>query len=83
MISFIDPAAASEHLNLAEKHVMEGQQRVDAQVTLVLKLKRHGHDVHEAEALLRQFEQILALQVQHRNRIAQELANLNAVNLSR
>jgi hypothetical protein len=73
MDSFTDRDIASEHLKLAEKHIVEGQKRVDAQLMLLAKLERHGHNIEEAEKLLRVFEQLLALHIKHRNRIAQEL----------
>jgi hypothetical protein len=73
MDSCIDREMASERLKLAEKHVREGQRRVDAQLALMAKLKRDGHSVQEAERLLRLFEELLALQFKLRDQIAQAL----------
>jgi hypothetical protein len=73
MPSFIDRAIAREHLKLAEKHVAEGQQRTDAQLALVARLERSGLETSQAKTLLHQFEEILALQVETRDRVAREL----------
>jgi hypothetical protein len=73
MNSLVDREMAINHLKLAEKQVIEGQRRVDAQLALVAKLERDGHSVREADRLLRLFEQLLALQVQRRDLIAKEL----------
>jgi hypothetical protein len=67
MISFADRAVARQHLELAERRVAEGQQRITTQLALVARLERHGHDIREAVILLRQLEAILALQVQARD----------------
>jgi hypothetical protein len=61
------------HLELANKQVAEGHRRVEAQVGLVARLKRDGHDALQARMLLQQFKTSLALQVEARDRIAQEL----------
>jgi hypothetical protein len=73
MHSLVDRDLASEYLKLADKHVVEGQQRVDAQVALMAKLGRDGHSVQEAQRLLRLFEELLALQVKLRDHIAHAL----------
>jgi hypothetical protein len=68
-----DRAAARRHLELANKHVAEGHRRVEAQVGLVARLRRDGHDTLQARILLQQFKTSLALQVEARDRIVQEL----------
>jgi hypothetical protein len=68
-----DRDSVSRHLELANKHVADGQRRVEAQLNLVIRLERDGHDTGQAKRLLEQFEQILALQLQTRDRILQEL----------
>jgi hypothetical protein len=68
-----DREIARQHLELANKHVAEGQKRIDAQLTLVAKLARDGHDTVQARMLLQQFEDTLALQLETRDRIVQEL----------
>jgi hypothetical protein len=69
-----DRDSVSRHLELASKHVAGGQRRVDAQPQLVIRLERDCHDTFQAEWLLEQFEQILALQIENRDRIVQELS---------
>jgi hypothetical protein len=71
--SAVDRETALQHLELANKHVAEGQKRIDAQLALVAKLARDGHDTLQAKSLLEQFEQTLALQLETRDRIVQEL----------
>jgi hypothetical protein len=68
-----DREIARQHLELANKHVAEGQKRIDAQLALVAKLARDGHDTVQARMLLQQFEDTLALQLETRDRIVQEL----------
>ena len=68
-----DRAIAAEHLELANRHLAEGQRRVEGQLMLIARLDRDGHDTQPARELLRQFEKTLALQVETRDRIADEL----------
>ena len=74
MTPAFDRDSACRHLELANKHVAGGQRRVDAQLQLVIRLERDGHDTFQARWLLEQFEQILALQIENRDRIVQELS---------
>jgi len=69
----VDRDTATQRLELANKHVLKGQERVEAQLALVAKLERGGHNTHEAKMLLDQFEQILALQIETRDRMVQGL----------
>ena len=71
--STVDRELARQHLKLANRHLAEGQARVEAQIALVARLERDGHDTFQAKKLLEQFEQTLALQMQSRDRILQEL----------
>jgi hypothetical protein len=73
MLAMIDRGLGCEHLELAERHVAQGKLRVTAQWALVAKLERRGLEINSANALLHQFEETLALHVEHRDRIAQEL----------
>jgi hypothetical protein len=75
MSSTIDQNLARQHLELANKHVADGQKRVDAQLLLIARLTRDGHDTGQANSLLQQFEQTLALQIETRERIIQELGD--------
>jgi hypothetical protein len=69
----VDREMARHHLELANRHVAEGEHRIEWQVALVAKLERDGHDTAQAKALLKQFEDTLALQVRTRARLRQEL----------
>ena len=71
--SLVDREIALRHVELANRHVAESQKRVQAQVALVARLARDGHDTAQAKSLLQQFEDTLALQVETRDRILQEL----------
>ena len=74
-ISGVDLDLARQHLEQANKHVSEGQKRTDAQIALVARLERDGHDTRQTRALLEQFEQTLALQIETRAHIIQELSD--------
>ena len=63
-----------EHLSLAERHAAEGEMLVERKRILVENLAREGHDTKEAEASLKQFEELLALHIQGRDRLLKELA---------
>jgi hypothetical protein len=69
----IDRTVASEHLRLAERHLAEGQRRVNTQLALVARLEQEGHNTQGATSLLFRLEETLALQVRTRDRIAEEL----------
>ena len=77
MEPIVDRAAARQHLERANKHVAEGHRRVEAQVALVARLERDGRDTFQARILLEQFETSLALQVETRDCIVQELGEIN------
>jgi|HubBroStandDraft_2_1064218.scaffolds.fasta_scaffold303715_3 hypothetical protein len=77
MESIVDRAAARQHLELANKQVADSHRRVEAQVGLVARLARGGHDTFQARMLLGQFETSLALQVEARDCIVQELGESN------
>lgn len=74
MTPAFDRDSVSRHLELANKHVAEGERRVAAQLELVMRLERDGHDALQARRLLHEFEQILALQIENRDLIVQELS---------
>ena len=77
MEPIVDRAAARQHLELANKQVAEGHRCVEAQVALVARLERDGHDTFQARMLLEQFKMTLALQVETRDCIVQELGESN------
>jgi len=73
MKQLLERTQAAEHFAQANRLVAEGQQRVDAQLALITRLRRDGHDTHAAKALLNQLEQTLSLQTTVRDRIVREL----------
>jgi hypothetical protein len=72
----MDRAMIEGHLALAERHIMEGEQRVARQQKLVDRLEHDGHDVGDARALLAQFLELQALFIADRDRLRAELASL-------
>lgn len=72
----LDRPMLEEHLAQAERHVLEGERHVDEQRERVFMLQRDGHDTTEALLLLGQFEELLGLHVQDRDRLIAELAQL-------
>jgi hypothetical protein len=61
-------------LSQAERHVAEGTMHVERQRNLVENLARDGHDTKQAEAPLKQFEELLAMHIQDRDRLLKDLA---------
>jgi hypothetical protein len=73
----MDREMLERHLALAERHVAEGQPRVDSQRRLVAELERDGHDITEARRMLTAFEETQQLHVEDRDRIRKELEGLS------
>jgi hypothetical protein len=73
----MDKTIIADHLAQAEHHVELGKQHIRRQRKLVAELKDDGHDTNSAERLLVQFEELQALHVTHRDRLARELAGLD------
>lgn len=65
-------AETLNHLEEAERHVREGARRVDRQRELLAQLREGGHPTEKGEALLAQFESILAAQIEDRDRLRKE-----------
>ena len=74
-----DQATALRHFELANGHVSEGCRRVERQAALIAALERDGHDTAQAKELLEQLTMTLALQIEHRDRILQELGQRNRI----
>lgn len=73
----MDREMNQRHLELAEQHIVQGTAHVERQRELVAKLVADGHKgeiVEEAKELLKQFESMLALHIEDRDRIKKELA---------
>ena len=52
-------------LEMAARHVREGEIHVARQVELIEQLRLDGHDTRQAEELLAEFEAILSEQKKH------------------
>jgi hypothetical protein len=61
------------HLAAAERHIAEGQARLERQEQLVAKLERNGRETKEAIAILATMKQTQELHLQDRDRILDEL----------
>ena len=63
-------------LQLARRHVTEGQERISRQETLIAKLTQNGHDnmLLDANALLEQLRGFLALTEAHLARLIAQSA---------
>jgi hypothetical protein len=59
-------------LEMAIRHIVEGEERYARQVALVACREQEGRDITEAERLLINFEQVLSLMREHRNRLLEE-----------
>jgi hypothetical protein len=71
-------ALVLDHLQQAERHVTDGRWRVFRQGELVAQLKRlGGYYADDAVQMLRQFEDVLALQILQRDRLVSEMAEID------
>lgn len=71
----MDRAMLLRHLEQAEQHMADGQRRLEHQRGVIEQLRRDGHDarVHDAEELLRAFEQVQRMSAAEVARIRQEI----------
>jgi transposase len=67
-----DGQARGSTLVLVDRHLAQGQARVDDQIRLVARLAASGHDTTLAEALLEQMQQTLTLVRLHRRSLAEQ-----------
>jgi hypothetical protein len=72
----VDLAIEREHLAQADRDIDAGERRIAAQRLLLARLRRDGHETGEAERLLLNFEQTLAMWKAHRDAILREIARL-------
>ena len=71
----MDRAVIQEHLELANRHVADGEKHVARQKQILAELEREGHDPEQARELLAVFEETLAIYVADRERLERELAS--------
>ena len=76
MVSAVDRATLSQHLNQAERHVILGERHVARQRQLVAGLEASGLDASRSRALLATFEDLLVLHKADRDRLRYELVGL-------
>lgn len=69
----MDQQMLLDHLKQVEQHVALGKGHVALQQRLIADLDRDGHDTTDARALLKQFEGIQVLHLEHRDRLLREL----------
>jgi len=69
----MDQQMLLDHLKQAEQHVALGKGHVALQQRLIADLERDGHDTTDARALLKQFEEIQVLHLEHHDRLLREL----------
>ena len=62
-------------LEMAQRHIDEGRQRVAEQRERIIVIKADGHDVRRAEELLRVMLETLAIMEQHRDEIAEAVVS--------
>ncbi|MFC0340756.1 hypothetical protein [Paracoccus niistensis] len=71
-----DLAMERAHLALAERDILEGEDRVFRQEELVALMRSRNQDTTEAEALLRLLRETLLIWRAHRDQILRTIANL-------
>ncbi len=73
-LAHMDRAMLTEHLLLAERHVTQGTSNLERQLQRVKELRGDARDDWRSRSLLSQFETLLALHIEDRDRVAAELA---------
>ena len=69
-------AEEQAHLAKADRDIVAGEERVDAQMRLITRLDRHRHDTSQAELLLANLQETLAAWRAHRTEILRTIARL-------
>lgn len=72
----MDRATILDHLQLAERHVAEGERHIARQKEIIVELENDRHDAIAARALLVQFEEMQVLHIADRDRLRAELVAL-------
>ena len=72
----MDATIIEGNLAKAERHVSEGLRHVHEQRERVASLRQEGHDTDLSRALLSQFEILLALHMQDRERLLAALQKI-------
>ncbi|MBV8577293.1 MAG: hypothetical protein JOZ58_19910 [Acetobacteraceae bacterium] len=72
-----DLAAERAHLAKANRDIAEGEKRIIAQIHRLECLRHDGHETDQAELLLVNLQQTLAVWKTHRDLIVQEIKQLS------
>lgn len=72
----MDYTMTLRHLHEAEGHVAQGERLIIEQEARIVELDRDGHDTVTAHELLANLRASQVQHVEHRNRILQELKEL-------
>jgi hypothetical protein len=64
------------HLELANRHIAEGEHRIAEQKARIARLERDGRDTTASKKLLNVFEETLELMTRHRDLILREIKRL-------
>lgn len=64
---------SESQLQMAERHVREGEQHVVNQQDIIAHLREHGHSTELAERLLRNLQDLLTMHRQHLARLRREV----------
>jgi hypothetical protein len=70
----VDRDLALQHLAKAEQHVVDGERHVRNQRQIVVQREQRGGDPAEPKRLLALFEEVQAMHVAHRDRLADEVS---------
>jgi hypothetical protein len=73
-VAMVDLHQERNHLILADRHLVEGEQRITEQLALIQRMTRQGYDTVVANDLLRLLEQTLTLWQEHRQLILEAIA---------
>src|SRR3712207_408701 len=76
--AMLDLATEREHLAKADRDIAEGEMRISHQVELIERLRKAGHSLSQAEALLSTLQQTLQAWRDHRSEILRTIARLES-----
>jgi hypothetical protein len=59
-------------LEMADRHIVEGDRIVSQQMDLIVRMKTRGLDTERSEAILLDFQQYQRMHFEHRDRVLRE-----------
>jgi hypothetical protein len=72
----MDRSTVLKHLEMARRHVAMGEENIARLREIIARLERGGHDTSTTTELLARFEEIQRLHLADRDRLENELAQL-------